>query len=144
MGRTLLSVLALMLGCLTLRSEDSRPIVPAEARVLVRYLLRSRTSAAWSVSSATLRGAVSERMMASQLAMRHPGYEISILSAAPQGKTGARMTVRYQLRQLGSNGGWTTTTATLQDALTESMARAQLTQRHPRHDIRILSLGPAR
>lgn len=144
MGRTLLSVLALLLGCLTLRSEDSRPIVPAEARVLVRYLLRSRTSNAWSVSSATLKGAVSERMMASQLAMRHPGHDIQILSAALQGAAPVRMSVRYQLRQLDSNGGWTTATATLQGALTESMARAQLAQRHPCHDIRILAFGPAR
>ena len=59
-------------------------------------------------------------------------------------KEGMHQITYDQLRQLGSNGGWTTTTATLQDALTESMARAQLAQRHPRHDIRILSLGPAR
>ena len=63
------------------------------------------------------------------------GSRIRILSAS----WGAPVSclVRYQMKQ--GNGPWTTGTTTLNNALTESMARNQLRARYPKAEIRILS-----
>lgn len=118
---------------------DERPVVPAEARVQVQYQYRNVSGGTWSTSSTTLKGAVSESMMISQLSQRHPGREIRVLGARVNGKS-VRSTVRYQYRR--GERPWNSSTATLQDALTESMARNQLSVRHPGQEIRILGMTP--
>ena len=82
-----------------------------------------------------MRGAVTESMMLNQLAARHPNGQIRILSAS-YGKTVSH-TVRYQMKR--GNSAWTNGTVTLNNALTESMARNQLKAKFPGASIRILS-----
>lgn len=82
-----------------------------------------------------MRGAVTESMMVGQLAARHPNGQIRILSAF-YGKTIAH-TVRYQMKR--GNSAWTNGTVTLNNALTESMAKNQLKAKFPGATIRILS-----
>ena len=50
----------------------------------------------------------------------------------------SRVKVQYQAKHPNSKS-WTTYSTTLTDALTESMIRNQLRQRHPGYEIRILS-----
>ena len=75
--------------------------------------------------------------MINTLSVRHPGAEIRILSAAISGRV-ERVNVRYQLRR--GQSSWGTANASLTNALTESMARNQLSVRHPGMEIRILGM----
>ena len=50
----------------------------------------------------------------------------------------ARVRVQYQAKHPNSKS-WTTYSTTLTDALTESMIRNQLLQRHPGYEVRVLS-----
>lgn len=131
-------VLFMALGGLLLHA-DERPVVPSQSSVYVQYQYQNANGGSWTTSSTTLKGAVSESMMINQIAQRHPGKKIRILSAKIDGKS-QRVTVKYQMRN--GNSSWNTSTTTLQDALTESMARNQLSQRHPNAEIRILSMTP--
>ena len=74
-------------------------------------------------------------MMVGQLAARHPNGQIRILTAS-YGKT-VTHTVRYQMKK--GSSAWTNGTVTLNNALTESMARNQLKAKFPGTSIRILS-----
>ena len=74
-------------------------------------------------------------MMVSQLADRHPSGQIRILSAS-YGKTVSHI-VRYQMKR--GKSAWTNGTVTLNNVLTESMARNQLKAKFPGATIRILS-----
>ena len=112
-----------------------REIVPADVTVKVQYQLKMDGYNSWTTTNASLRGAVTESMMISQLAARHPNGQIRILSAS-YGKTVAH-TVRYQMKR--GNSAWTNGTVTLNNALTESMARNQLKAKFPGASIRILS-----
>ena len=132
----ILCVLWLLGAALLLFSADERPLVGASSNVYVRYQYQS-PGGNWSTSGTTLKGAISESMMINQISQRHPGKKIRILSAKCEGKS-RRSTVRYQYRN--GEGPWNTGSATLQDALTESMARNQLSQRHPNAEIRILGM----
>ena len=115
---------------------DERPVVPAGIPVQVRFQLKSANSSSWSTSSATLKGSVSESMMVNELSRRYPNSQIRIL-AANCGKT-VSVSVRYQISRNGKS--WTTGTAALTNALTESMARNQLSQKYPNTEIRILGI----
>ena len=115
---------------------DERPVVPAGIPVQVRFQLKSASSSSWSTSSTTLKGSVSESMMVNELSRRYPNSQIRIL-AANCGKT-ISVSVRYQISRNGKS--WTTGTATLTNALTESMARNQLSQRYPNTEVRILGI----
>ena len=108
-----------------------REIVPADVTVKVQYQLKMDGYNSWTTTNASLRGAVTESMMISQLAARHP----SGLSAS-YGKTVVH-TVRYQMKR--GKSAWTNGTVTLNNALTESMARNQLKAKFPGATIRILS-----
>ena len=110
-------------------------IVAPDATVRVQYQMKPEGGKTWTTVSTSLRGAVTEAMMANQLAARHPRAQIRILSAA--GDRNVTHQVRYQMRQ--GNGPWTTSTTTLNNALTESMAGNQLRARFPAATIRILS-----
>ena len=112
-----------------------REIVPADVTVKVQYQLKMDGYNSWTTTNASLRGAVTESMMVGQLAARHPNGQIRILSAS-YGKTVAH-TVRYQMKR--GNSAWTNGTVTLNNALTESMARNQLKAKFPGATIRILS-----
>ena len=112
-----------------------REIVPADVTVKVQYQLKMDGYNSWTTTNASLRGAVTESMMVGQLATRHPNGQIRILSAS-YGKTVAH-TVRYQMKR--GNSAWTNGTVTLNNALTESMARNQLKAKFPGASIRILS-----
>lgn len=112
-----------------------REIVPPDVTVKVQYQLKMDGSNSWTTTNASLRGAVSESMMVNQLAARHPGGQIRILSAS-YGKPVAHI-VRYQMKR-GKSAG-TNGTVTLNNALTESMARNQLKARFSGATIRILS-----
>lgn len=127
-----------LLAPVLLMAADERPVVPAAASVYVRYQYRS-VGGAWASSGTTLKGAISESMMLNQLSRRHPGKEVRVLSAKVGGKS-RRVSVRYQLRK--GEGAWSSGSTTLQDALTESMARNQLSARHPGMEIRVLSMTP--
>ena len=116
--------------------EDERPIVGDRKPVKIRYQKKGKNASAWSASSVMLTGAVSESMMVNEIARRHPGSEVRILSV----ETGKphRTDVRYEVLRNGkrvSSG-----TAALTGALTESMARNQLSVRHPGMEIRILGM----
>ena len=112
-----------------------REIVPADVTVKVQYQLKRDGYNSWTTTNASLRGAVTESMMIGQLAARHPNGQIRILSAS-YGKTVAH-TVRYQMKK--GSSAWTNGTITLNNALTESMARNQLKAKFPGASIRILS-----
>ena len=134
----ILCMLWLLGATVLLFSADERPVVDASSSVYVRYQYQS-PGGNWSTSGTTLKGATSESMMINQISQRHPGKKIRILSAKWEGKS-RRSTVKYQYRR--GEGPWNIGSATLQDALTESMARNQLSQRHPNAEIRILSMTP--
>ena len=125
-------------AALLLFSADERPLVGASSSVYVRYQYQS-PGGNWSTSGTTLKGATSESMMINQISQRHPGKKIRILSAKVDGKS-QRAIVKYQYRR--GEGPWNSGIVTLQDALTESMARNQLMQRHPNAEIRILAMTP--
>lgn len=110
-------------------------IVPADVTVKVQYQLKMDGYNSWTTTNASLRGAVTESMMVSQLATRHPNGQIRILSAS-YGKTVSHI-VRYQMKR--GKSAWTNGTVTLNNALTESMARNQLKAKFPGTTIRILS-----
>ena len=112
-----------------------REIVPPDVTVKVQYQLKMDGSNSWTTANASLRGAVSESMMVNQLAARHSNGQIRILSAS-YGKT-VTHTVRYQIKR--GKSAWTNGTVTLNNALTESMARNQLKARFSGATIRILS-----
>lgn len=112
-----------------------REIVPADVTVKVQYQLKMDGYNSWTTTNASLRGAVTESMMISQLAARHPSGQIRILSAS-YGKTVVH-TVRYQMKR--GKSAWTNGSVTLNNALTESMARNQLKAKFPDATIRILS-----
>ena len=116
---------------------DERPVVPADIPVQVRFQMKSANSSSWSTGSATLKGSVSESMMVNELSRRYPNAQIRIL-AANCGKT-VTLSVRYQISRNGKS--WSTATASLTNALTESMARNQLPQKHPNTEIRILGIS---
>ena len=120
------SILSVMAG---------QEIVPADVTVKVQYQLKMDGYNSWTTTNASLRGAVTESMMVGQLAARHPNGQIRILSAS-YGKTVAH-TVRYQMKR--GSSAWTNGTITLNNALTESMARNQLKAKFPGATIRILS-----
>ena len=110
-------------------------IVPADVTVKVQYQLKMDGYNSWTTTNASLKGAVTESMMVNQLAARHPNGQIRILSAS-YGKTVAHI-VRYQMKR--GKSAWTNGTVTLNNALTESMARNQLKAKFPGATIRILS-----
>ena len=116
---------------------DERPVVPADIPVQVRFQLKSANSNSWSTGSATLRGSVSESMMVNELSRRYPNSQIRIL-AANCGKT-VSVSVRFQMSRDGKS--WTSGNAVLTNALTESMARNQLSQKYPNTEIRILGIN---
>ena len=110
-------------------------IVPADVAVKVQYQLKLDGYNSWTTTNASLRGAVTESMMINQLTARHSNGQIRILSVS-YGKTVAH-TVRYQMKR--GKSAWTNGTVTLNNALTESMARNQLKAKFPGATIRILS-----
>lgn len=130
-----ITTIAIFLGCISPVMEG-REIVPADVSVKVQYQLKMDGCNSWTTTNASLRGAVSEFMMISQLAARHPNGQIRILSVSC-GKTVAH-TVRYQMKK--GSSAWTNGTITLNNALTESMAGNQLKAKFPGASIRILSV----
>ena len=129
-----ITTIAIFLGCIS-PVMAGREIVPADVTVKVLYQLKMDGYNSWTTTNASLRGAVTESMMLNQLAARHPNGQIRILSAS-YGKT-VTHTVRYQMKR--GNSAWTNGTVTLNNALTESMARNQLKAKFPGATIRILS-----
>lgn len=128
---------AVMLGAFLAGSSfgyDERPVVPADATVLVRFQIKSGNSKSWSTSTATMKGAVSESMMANEISRRYPNSEVRILSADYGKKISS--SVRYQISRDGKT--WSSGTVTLTNALTESMARNQVSQKFPNMQVRIL------
>ena len=118
-------------------SYDERPVVPSDLPVQVRYQIKSVSGNSWSANTATLKGSVSESMMVNELSRRHPNSQIRILAAA----CGKNITtlVRYQISRDGKS--WNTGSVTLNNVLTESMARNQLSQKFPNRQIRILGFS---
>lgn len=130
MGKKLL--ILFILGIVT-GTIWAHPVVKDNEPVFVRFQVQSGNS--WSGSSATLRGSTSESMIRNELSRRYPNRKIRVLSV----RTGAsqRFFVRYQVSRDRKN--WSTSSATLYDARTESMAKNQISQRHPGMYVRILS-----
>ena len=116
---------------------DERPVVPSGVPVQVRYQIKSVNNNSWSTNTATLKGSVSESMMVNELSRRHPNSQIRILAAAC-GKNISTV-VRYQISSNGKS--WSGGSVTLTNALTESMARNQLSQKFPNRQIRILGFS---
>ncbi|WP_294479396.1 hypothetical protein [uncultured Victivallis sp.] len=118
-----------------LMGKAAEAIVPADVSVRVQYQIQTPGSSSWRSVTTSLRGAVTESMMVNQLSAGHPGSKVRILSAS--WGTPVSHLVRYQMKQ--GNAPWTTSTTTLNNALTQSMAKNQLRARYPRAQIRILS-----
>ena len=118
-----------------LPASAGEAIVPGDVSIRVQYQIMPSGSRVWRTVSSSVRGATTESMMVNQLSAGNPGSRIRSLSAS----WGAPVSclVRYQMKQ--GNGPWTTGTTTLNNALTESMARNQLRARYPKAEIRILS-----
>ena len=127
----------LLVSGTTLFGADERPIISGANTVRVQYQIKSSGANSWTTSNTTLKGATTESMMINTLSARHPRAQVRILSAAISGRV-ERVNVRYQLRR--GQSSWGTANATLTNALTESMARNQLSVRHPGSEIRILSM----
>ncbi|MBE6370520.1 MAG: hypothetical protein E7055_00405 [Lentisphaerae bacterium] len=132
---------AVVLGILPILSysvqgADGYPIFRNHARVKVQYQAKNPNSKSWTTYSTTLTDALTESMIRNQLLQRHPGYVVRVL-AASEGKD-VQASVRYQIRR--NNSSWTTGTTVLRNALTESMARNQISARYPGSEVRILSM----
>lgn len=109
-------------------------------KVKVQYQIKGPSSNSWTTNSATLTGAIKESMMINQLRVRHPRHSVRIL-AATTGQN-IRTKVQYQIKR--GKSSWTTGNATLLNAMTTSMAKNQLRQRHPGCQVRILSIQEQR
>lgn len=129
-----ISTIAFFLNCISPVMAGEK-IVPADVTVKVQYQLKMDGYNSWTTTNASLRGAVTESMMIGQLAARHPNGQIRILSAS-YGKPVSH-TVRYQAKR--GEAVWTTGIITLNNALTESMARNRLNAKFPGASIRIMS-----
>ena len=125
---TILFILGVVTGAVW-----AHPVVKDNVPAFVIFQVQSGNS--WSSSSATLRGATSESMIRNELSRRYPNRKIRVLAV----RTGVsqRFFVRYQVSKDRKN--WSTSSATLYDARTESMAKNQISQRHPGMYVRILS-----
>ena len=131
------AAIALALLSISLFGADERPLGQSTENVFIQYQYKNAGSRAWISSNTTMRGATTESMMVNTLSVRHPQAEIRILAAIFAGRI-VRASVRYQYRR--ENGAWITSSAIVLNALTESMARNQLSGRHPGMEIRILSM----
>ena len=65
-------------------------------------------------------------------------YAVQGADEYPVFRNHARIKVQYQAKHPNSKS-WTTYNTTLTDALTESMIRNQLSQRHPGYEVRVLA-----
>ena len=65
-------------------------------------------------------------------------YSVQGADGYPIFRNLARVKVQYQAKNPNSKS-WTTYSTTLTDALTESMIRNQLLQRHPGYEVRVLA-----
>lgn len=119
-----------------LYGADETPIFPDHARIKVQYQAKHPRAGSWTVFSAVLKDARTESMLENQLLQRHPGYAVRILSASAE--KDIQVVVRYQIRR--NSPSWTAGTATLRNALTESMARNQIAARYSGSEVRILSM----
>lgn len=117
-----------------------RPVQGVNVKIKVQYQIKGPSSNSWSTNSATLNGVMKESMMVNQLRARHPRHSVRILSAT-DGRN-IRTKVQYQIKR--GKSSWTTSHATLLNAMTKSMAKNQLSQRHPGCQVRILSMIPQR
>lgn len=140
MKKTLFALFVISSIFLNLHGAEERPIVRSNTHIRVQYQIKGPSSNSWTTTNANLRGTVSESMMINTLSQRHPRHSVRIL-AVYAGKN-IRATVRYQFKR--GNSSWTNGTATLTNAITESMAKNQLLQRHPGTQVRILSINYAR
>lgn len=112
-------------------------IVPGNTRVEVKYQAKSRNSSTWATYSTGLTGVTTESMMENTLSARHSGADVRILAVSVSGQS-KRVNVRYQTRR--GNSAWNTGSTTLFGALTESMAKNQLSAQYPDMEVRILSM----
>ena len=70
-------------------------------------------------------------------------YAVQGADEYPVFRNHARVKVQYQAKHPNSKS-WTTYNTTLTDALTESMIRNQLSQRHPGYIVRVLAASEGR
>ena len=70
-------------------------------------------------------------------------YSVQGADEFPVFRNHARVKVQYQAKHPNSKS-WTTYNTTLTDALTESMIRNQLSQRHPGYEVRVLAASEGR
>ena len=70
-------------------------------------------------------------------------YSVLVANDYPVFRNHARVKVQYQAKNPNSKS-WTTYSTTLTDALTESMIRNQLLQRHPGYEVRVLAASDGR
>lgn len=125
--------MAVMFLCIC--SVHARPAKKSNLPVVVRFQVRQGSSRTWSTGSATLHNATTESMMTNEIASRYTNCQVRILSAR-RGATQA-YNVRYQVSRDRKN--WSTGSAVLYDAQTQSMAKNQISQRYPGMYVRILS-----
>jgi len=133
MNKIILLMMFSML-CAVSYAADTNPM--PEQTLHVQFQLKSAHSNSWSTSSATLKGAATESMIRNQLMSRWPNHQIRVLAV----DTGDRKlySVRYQVSRDGKN--WTGGSTVLQNSITQSMARNQISQRYPGMKVRILSM----
>ena len=120
----------------SLQGGEERILFRNPSQVKVQYQAKRPDMKSWSTFTTVLNNAATESMMENQLMQRHPGNIVRILAAS----TGAYIpvTVKCQIRR--KNAPWTTMTTILNNALTESMARNQISAKYPETEVRILSM----
>ena len=138
MKKTLFGIIQgiVLLSATLLYGADEFIYFRSPSQVRVQYQAKRPEAKSWTMYTAILSNAGSESMMKNQLMQRHPGYIVRILSASA-GKN-VQVSVRYQIRR--NNSSWTTASSILNNALTESMARNQISARYPGAEVRILSM----
>ena len=133
MKKIIFSAAAIMFLCLF--PAQARPAKKTVAPVIVRFQVKQNSNSNWSTGSTTLHNATTESMMLNQISSRYPNCKVRIL-AARRGTMQA-YDVRYQVSRDKKN--WSTSSAVLYDAPTQSMAKNQIAQRYPGMFVRILS-----
>lgn len=135
---SLLLMAALCVTTVDLGAHEGKAQSRKNVPVQVRYAMRALNSKSWSMASAPVVNAASEKMILNQLKQRHPNKEILVLGVKINNKS-TRALVKYQVQHKNSASS-ATGSVMLYDVLNENMAKNQLELRHPGSKVRILSM----
>lgn len=129
-------VLSVFILILSLSLFGRGTIVPDDVPVTVKYQHKAPDAKTWSNGSTVMRGAVTESMMRNQIKKNFPDHRVRILAA----DAGPDLVTQVSYQFTTNNKNWSKANTILYNALTHSMAKNQLMQRHNDAKIRILSI----